>query len=158
MAFYVGYNVIYTLSSYFSGGLADRFPKHRVLATGYSIAVIPAAALLWPGDSFIKFGIVFGFSGLYMGTWETLESSTAATLLPKAIRGTGFGVLATVQGIGDFVSSTVVGFLWVLHPTWAMGFVIVTSLVGAAIIAGNGPDVPPAFPVRGIVASAVSEN
>ncbi len=86
MTFYIGYNVVYTLSSYFSGGLADRFPKNRVLAAGYSIAVIPAAALLWPGDSFIKFGIVFAFSGLYMGVWETLESSTAATLLPQTAR------------------------------------------------------------------------
>lgn len=156
MTFYIGYNVIYTLSSYFSGGLADRFPKNRVLATGYSIAVIPAAALLWPGDSFIKFGIVFAFSGLYMGVWETLESSTAATLLPSATRGTGFGVLATVQGIGDFLSSTVVGFLWVLHPVWAMGFVIVMSLVGAAIIAGNQPDAPPTLPARRIIGSAIS--
>jgi MFS family permease len=156
MTFYIGYNVVYTLSSYFSGGLADRFPKNRVLATGYSIAVIPAAALLWPGNSFIKFGIVFAFSGLYMGVWETLESSTAATLLPQATRGTGFGVLATVQGIGDFLSSTVVGFLWVLHPAWAMGFVIVTSLVGAAIIAGNRPDTRSTLPPLRIIASAVS--
>ncbi|HEX4055983.1 MAG TPA: MFS transporter [Tepidisphaeraceae bacterium] len=140
MTFYIGYNVVYTLSSYFSGGLADRFPKNRVLATGYAIAVIPAAALLWPGTSFIKFAIVFAFSGLYMGVWETLENSTAATLLPSAARGTGFGVLATVQGIGDFLSSTIVGFLWVLHPMWAMGFVIIMSLVGAAVIASNRSD------------------
>jgi MFS family permease len=144
MTFYIGYNVIYTLSSYFSGGLADRFPKNRVLAIGYSIAALPAAALLWPGDSFIKFGIVFAFSGLYMGVWETLESSTAATLLPQAARGTGFGILATIQGIGDFLSSTVVGFLWVLHPAWAMAFVIATSLIGAGIIAGTSLAVPDA--------------
>src|SRR5205814_6632307 len=49
MAFYIGYNVVYTLSCYVSGTLADRFPKHWVLATGYSLAVIPAAALMAPG-------------------------------------------------------------------------------------------------------------
>jgi MFS family permease len=137
MGFYVAYNVVYTFSCYFTGGLADRFPKNRVLAAGYAMAVIPAAALLWPGVSIIKFAIVFGVSGLYMGVWETVENSTAATLLPKAIRGTGFGVLATVQGAGDFLSSTIVGFLWVLHPAWAMSFVIATSIIGAIIIAGN---------------------
>lgn len=137
MAFYVGYNVLYTISSYFSGGLADRFPKNWVLATGYSLAVIPAAALIWPGASFSKFVIVFGFSGIYMGVWETLENSTAATLLPGSIRGVGFGVLVTVQGIGDFLSSIVVGFLWVLHPATSMFFVITTSIIGAALIAGT---------------------
>jgi MFS family permease len=141
MAFYIGYNVIYTLSSYFSGGLADRFPKNRVLAIGYAFAVIPAAALIWPSASLLKFGIVFGFSGLYMGVWETLENSTAATVLPKAVRGVGFGVLATVQGFGDLISSIVVGFLWVLYPAWAMSFVIVTAVVGAAVIASTHPSI-----------------
>jgi MFS family permease len=137
MAFYIGYNIIYTLSSYFSGALADRFPKNRVLAIGYALAVIPAAALIWPSASLLKFATVFGFSGLYMGVWETLENSTAATVLPKAVRGIGFGVLATVQGIGDLISSIVVGFLWVLHPAWAMSFVIVTAIIGAAVIAST---------------------
>ncbi len=143
MLFYVGYNVVYTVSCYASGLLADRFPKNRVLAIGYSIAVIPAIALLWPGASFVKFAIVFGFSGLYMGVWETLENSTAATLLPASARGIGFGVLSTVNGLGDFISSATVGFLWVISPAWAMLFVIAVSLTGAAIIAGTTPTAPP---------------
>ena len=67
MLFYVGYNVLYTASCYASGLLADRFPKHWVLASGYALAVVPAIALLTSGDSFVKFGVVFGVSGLYMG-------------------------------------------------------------------------------------------
>jgi MFS family permease len=138
MLFYVGYNVVYTASCYVSGWLADRLPKHWVLAVGYSIAAIPAMGLLLPGASLWKFALVFGLSGLYMGVWETLESTTAATLLPDRSRGVGFGVLATVNGIGDFASSAIVGALWVVHPTVAMGFVMATSLVGAAIIAHTG--------------------
>jgi MFS family permease len=138
MLFYVGYNLVYTVSCYISGVFADRFPKHWVLATGYSLAVIPAAALLLPGDGFAKFAIAFGVSGLYMGVWETVENSTAATMLPAETRGTGFGLLASVNGIGDFVSSALVGFLWVISPPAAMLFVIVMSLAGAAIIAWAG--------------------
>jgi MFS family permease len=138
MAFYVGYNVVYTISCYVSGLLADRFPKHWVLAIGYSLGVIPAVALLLPGDSYAKFGVVFAFSGVYMGVWETLESATAATLLPNIVRGTGFGVLATVNGLGDFLSSTLVGVLWVVSPLWAMLLVIVASVGGSVIIAATG--------------------
>ena len=108
MDFYIGYNLIYTASGYLSGNLADRFPKRWVLAVGYSVAAIPAMALLLPGDSFAKFAVVFGFSGLYMGVWETLEHATVATLLHER-RVAGFGLLATVNGIGDFVASTSVG-------------------------------------------------
>ncbi|HEX5444377.1 MAG TPA: MFS transporter [Pirellulales bacterium] len=134
MLFYVGYNVVYTISCYISGMLADHFPKHVVLALGYSVAIVPATALVLPGTSFLKFAVVFAFSGLYMGVWETLENSTAAELLPQETRGVGFGVLATVNGLGDFASSTAVGLLWMVSPLAAMSFVAGMSLLGAAII------------------------
>jgi MFS family permease len=140
MAYYVGYNVVHMLSSYFSGQLADRLPKNRVLAAGYALAVVPAAALLLPLDPFVRFGIAFAFSGLYMGVWETVESATAAALLPGDVRGAGFGLLDTVNGIGDLVSSIAVGALWgMVSPAAAMGYVIVTSLTGAALVASLPP-------------------
>ena len=142
MAFYVGYNVVYTISCSVAGALADRFPKHHVLAFGYALAVVPATALLVPGDSFIKFVVVFGVSGLYMGFWETVESTTAASYLPDHVRGTGFGVLATVNGAGDLASSIIVGGLWALHPVAAMGFVIATTLIGSIVIASTRPATP----------------
>jgi predicted MFS family arabinose efflux permease len=143
MAFYVGYNGVHTISCYFSGLLADRFPKNWVLATGYALAVVPAIALLVPGDPLIRFAAAFGSAGLYMGVWETVENSSAAVLLPQDVRGIGFGVLATVNGAADFVSSVTVGVLWVLSPAAAMLYVIVTALVGAAIVAGTHPAITP---------------
>ena len=137
MLFYVAYNIVYTISCYVSGNFADRFPKRWVLAIGYVIAIIPAIALMLPGDSFVKFAVVFGFSGLYMGVWETLESATAAVLLPSSIRGTGFGILATVNGAGALISSIVVGCFWGASPILAMSFVVITSLIGAGIIAST---------------------
>ena len=134
MMFYVAYNVIYTMSCYVSGLLADRFPKNQVLAAGYALAIIPAAALVFPGDNLAKFAVVFGFSGLYMGVWETVENSTAASMLPAEIRGVGFGVLASVNGVGDMISSAAVGTLWLFSPAAAMAFVIATSLTGSYLI------------------------
>jgi len=48
-------------------------------------------------------------------------------------------VLATVNGIGDFLSSATVGILWSITPRAAMGLVVVASVVGSAIIANNRP-------------------
>jgi len=101
------------------------------------VAVVPAGALLVPGDSYLKFSVIFGISGVYMGFWETVESTTAATLLPASVRGVGFGALATVNGIGDVLSSILVGLMWVASPHLAMAFVIVTSLAGALVIAST---------------------
>jgi sugar phosphate permease len=144
MSFYVGYNLVYMFSCYVSGVLADRLPKNWVLAGGYALAVVPAVALLLPLNPFVAFGIAFGFAGLYMGVWETVESTTAATLLPKENRGAGFGLLDTINGLGDLVSSITVGLLWAVSPVAAMGFVIGTSLIGAAVIASLRPVEKPA--------------
>jgi MFS family permease len=141
---YLGYNVVYMMSCYVSGMLADRFSKKWLLAIGYALAVVPAALLLSPGDSIAKFAMIFGFSGLYMGVWETTESSTAATLLPAQVRGVGFGTLAAVNGIGDVIASVAVGFLWNVSPAWAMSFVMAASVAGAIVIASTHP--PPRVP------------
>jgi sugar phosphate permease len=56
--------------------------------------------------------ILFGMAGIHGAVQQSVEKSLAAELLPKANRGSGFGVLATVNGIGDLISSVVVGVLW----------------------------------------------
>jgi len=92
---------------------------------------------------------VFGVSGLYMGVRETLEGATAASLLPTASRGTGFGVLATVGGLGDLISSPLIGYLWVRTRTVAMLFVIATSLIGAAVVGRLGRFIGPEMLTNG---------
>jgi MFS-type transporter involved in bile tolerance (Atg22 family) len=43
---------------------------------------------------------------------ETLEDSFCAELVGEEHHGMAFGTLATVNGVGDFLSSIVVGLLW----------------------------------------------
>jgi hypothetical protein len=55
--------------------------------------------------------------------------------MPKAIRGTGFGVLATANGIGDLVSSVAVGALWsFVSPASGFLYAGIFSLVGAVLV------------------------
>jgi len=55
---------------------------------------------------------VFAVGGVYLALEETLEDSFCAELVAPAQHGVAFGTLATVNGIGDFVSSIVLGLLW----------------------------------------------
>ena len=57
-------------------------------------------------------GVVFALGGIYVGIEETLEDSFCAELVGEEHHGMAFGVLATVNGVGDFLSSLVVGILW----------------------------------------------
>jgi dipeptide/tripeptide permease len=77
--------------------------------------------------------LAFVFGGIYVGIEETLEDSLAAELLPSVQRGTGFGAMATVNGIGDFISSLVVGWLWSAYGV-AVGFGFAAIVMTAGTI------------------------
>jgi dipeptide/tripeptide permease len=79
--------------------------------------------------------VAFALGGIYVGIEETLEDSLAAELLPKDMRGTGFGALAVVNGIGDSISSLAVGWLWTaFSPAVGFGFAFVLMAAGAASV------------------------
>jgi hypothetical protein len=53
----------------------------------------------------------------------------------KEHHGMGFGVLATVNGVGDFLSSIVVGVLWTTcSPAVAFGYSTVLFAAGAVLL------------------------
>ena len=64
--------------------------------------------------------MLFALAGVYVAVQEALEPAITADLVPdRAIRGTAMGMLASVNGIGDFVASVGFGEL-VYHwaPRW----------------------------------------
>jgi hypothetical protein len=66
--------------------------------------------------------LVFVLGGVQVAIEETLEDSFCAELVEPAQHGTAFGVLATVNGVDDFLSSVMVGLLWsTLGQTVAFG-------------------------------------
>jgi hypothetical protein len=76
-------------------------------------------------------GLVFALGGIYVAVEETLEDSLCAELVGQEHHGMAFGALATVNGVGDFLSSLVVGALW----TWA-GTTAAFSYCAVLFIAG----------------------
>ena len=71
-----------------------------------------------------------------LGGVETLEDSFCAVLVESAQHGMAFGVLATVNGAGDFLSSFIVGLLWsAFGPTLAFGYSVLLFIAGAVLVA-----------------------
>ena len=68
---------------------------------------------------------------------ETLEDSLCAELVGEAHHGMAFGTLATVNGVGDLLSSVVVGVLWTwAGTTAAFGYCAVLFIAGAWLLLG----------------------
>jgi MFS family permease len=104
-------NVVYVLSAYPAGVLADRVGRNGILAAGIAFLVI-ADLVLGFGSSIpaIILGVVF--LGLHMGFSQGLLAALVADTAPVELRGTAFGVLNFAGGIAMLVASVVAGALW----------------------------------------------
>jgi MFS family permease len=140
---YVMHNVFYALFSFVSGWLADRLDKRKLLAAGYLLAAVMAAVVIIAPVTLWMFAAVFVLGGIYVAVEETLEDSLCAELVSESQHGMAFGVLATVNGIGDFASSLTVGLLWTAFgEAIAFGYSAVLFIIGAVFITKLKPPPP----------------
>ena len=136
IALYVLHNVLYAAFAFVAGWLADHLPKNLVLAIGYGLAAVMAILIIALPVSVWMLVTVFVLGGIYVGIEETLEDSLCAELIGEAHHGMAFGVLATVNGIGDFLSSAIVGLLWSVAGTAvAFGYSAALFVAGAVLVA-----------------------
>jgi MFS family permease len=132
---YVIHNVLYAGMAFPIGALADRVGKREVLAGGYALAAVMGIGWIFAVPSAWYLALLFAVGGSFIAAEDTLEGALAADLLPEEIRGTGYGVLATVNGLGDFVSSIVVGLLWTIFaPAAGFAYSVILSVAGAIVI------------------------
>lgn len=129
---YTLHNVFYAGSAYLSGWLSDRARQRKfVLAGGYALAGVTALLLCLGSRQLWLLALIFALAGLYIGTEEPLEDALTAELVPQAQHGMAFGTLASINAVGDFVSSLMVGFLW-------SAFSVQTAFAASAVLFFSG--------------------
>src|SRR5205085_1326273 len=117
-----------------------RFNKRAMLGAGYAMAASAAltmAVLHGRGArSLIGCGVIFTLSGLFAAAQDTLEGAIPADLAPPAMRGTAYGLLGALNGMGDLIASAMVGTVWTLVSPFA-AFITASALMfsGAAVVA-----------------------
>jgi MFS family permease len=128
-------NIVYAAACYPFGAWGDRFGRRKMLAIGYAIAVLTFIGFILAPPNLVIYGILFALAGAFIAAEDTLEGAVAGELVEEKKRGLGFGALATTNGIGDFVSSVVVGILWAFFG-YAAGFAFsaVFGLAGTIIL------------------------
>jgi MFS family permease len=104
-------NVVYALSSYPIGVLADRFDRGRLLALGVVVLVLSDVALAFVGGLVgLALGVVLW--GLHMGMTQGLLAALVADAAPANLRGTAYGLFNLVSGLALLAASVVAGGLW----------------------------------------------
>lgn len=139
--FYVVRNVFYAGASYPVGALSDRVGRRGILALGYGVGALTAVgfvasfALSWRHPGYLV-GL-FCLAGIYIAVEDALEGALTADLVaaPES-RGIAYGVLGTINGIGDLAASVIVGALWTaVSPVAAFTYAAVAMGAGTLVTA-----------------------
>ena len=124
--------------THYTGMLALQLPGWVTWSPNLVIASI-ALAIIFGGVALVvavyALALIFALGGIYVAMEETLEASFCAELVSEEHHGMAFGALATINGVGDFASSNIVGLLWTTFGTTvAFGYSAAMCVMGAALL------------------------
>lgn len=118
-------NVVYALSAYPAGVIADRGGPMRMLTLGLWL-LVAADVVLTVTHGLAGAAIGIALWGLHMGFTQGVVASLVADTAPAELRGTAFGMLNLLMGLAMLAASLIAGRLWdVIGPEG-------TFLAGAA--------------------------
>ena len=104
-------NIVYAVSAFPVGVLADRIDRPAILGVGLLVLV---AADLVLALSTSPIGLMTGVVlwGLHMGLTQGLIGTLVAATAPPELRGTAYGVLNLLIGLASLAASVIAGALW----------------------------------------------
>jgi MFS family permease len=144
---YASRNTWQALTAFPVGALSDRVGRRGLLVAGYLVGVVVmvgfAAGFVWEIRSVGYVAALFVLAGIYVAVQEALEGAMTADLVPdRARRGTAYGVLGCVNGVGDFAASLVVGLLLTWRPEVAFLYAGTWMTLGAGAMTLVRPILP----------------
>jgi MFS family permease len=107
----IAMNIVYSLSAYPFGSLADRMSPAVLLALGLGVLIVADLLLAWSARGVVLWGGI-ALWGLHMGMTQGLLSALVARTAPSDLRGTAFGLFNLVSGVAMLIASALAGLLW----------------------------------------------
>jgi MFS family permease len=107
----VAMNVVYSVSAYPFGKLADSMSHTKLLAIGL-VVLIASDVMLAHGSHWPVVLPGVALWGLHMGLTQGLLATMVAHAAPADLKGTAFGFFNLVSGLATLIASIVAGQLW----------------------------------------------
>ena len=108
---YILYNLIYVLSAWPLGHLADRLGPRRLLVGGLLVFAGVYGGVVLAHDMW-TFGALFALYGLYAAATEGVGKAWVSTLCNKADTGAALGTLGGLSSLAALLASGLTGVLW----------------------------------------------
>jgi MFS family permease len=132
---YAGLNAANAVAAYPAGAVADRVGRRPVVIAGIVAFAAACVGFAFGSTSIGVLAVLFVIVGASTGMVETAQSAYAAHLVDDHLRGRAFGLVGLVEGVGDLVSSVVVGILFTISaPVWAFAFGATAAAAGALVL------------------------
>lgn len=132
---YVLHNLVYSIGSLPAGTIADAVGRKKLLVAGFLLTSLTSIGFMLATANTILLTLLFVLSGLSIAVVDTLKRALSAQLMPAHIRGTSYGLLATLEGITNLFSSAIVGFLWsYISPLAGFGYSAILCAAGALLL------------------------
>ncbi|WP_025602645.1 MFS transporter [Burkholderia sp. WSM2230] len=137
----VAMNIVYSLSAYPFGKLADTMSHTRLLMAGL-LVLIAADLVLAQGNHWVSVLLGVALWGLHMGMTQGLLATMVSHTAPAQLRGTAFGFFNLLSGIVTLFSSVIAGELWDklgAATAFHAGAVFCIATI-VLLVAGKAPD------------------
>ena len=141
---YVGYNLVYAALSYPAGALADRMPRHRVVAVGL-LAFALAYVGLGATRSHLAAWVLLAVYGTFTAFTDGVGKAWVSSLVGEGDQGTAQGVFQGVTGAGVLVAGVWAGLAWgddgslPLVLAGVVALVVGVGLLGAPVLLRRRP-------------------
>ncbi|MCP9455943.1 MAG: MFS transporter [Nitrospira sp.] len=129
----VAMNLMYAVTAYPFGKLADHM-SHRRLLIGGLLVLIAADIVLATAEHWSLVAVGVGFWGVHMGMTQGLLAAMIAEHAPADLRGTAYGFFNLVSGAAMLAASVVAGLLW---DQWGASFTFYAGAVFCLLAIGG---------------------
>jgi MFS family permease len=124
---YVGYNLVYALSSYPAGLLADRIPRPAVFGIGLVFFAIGYIGLGLTTDT-VTAWVLIGVYGLFTGCTDGVAKAWISSLVGSDLQGSAQGVFQGASGFAILIAGVWAGLSWGADGSLPL---LVSGVVGA---------------------------
>lgn len=111
IAVYIFYNLIYALSAFPLGILADKIGLKKIFLAGLFLFAIVYAGMCINGSVYFYLGLFFLY-GIYAAATEGVSKAWISNITDKKDTATAIGTFAGLQSICTMIASTLTGFIW----------------------------------------------
>lgn len=108
---YIFYNLVFALSAYPLGILADKLGLKKIFLAGLFVFAIVYAGFAFNNNSYIFFTLFFLY-GLYAAATEGISKAWVSNIVNKTETATAIGTYTGLQSICALLASSLTGFLW----------------------------------------------